>query len=97
MMKSSFVRKVVPKKDGAVNLPNATKPSIHNGQLLISTGLHELDGIRRKIWGTNYHEEILGGGVAVGTVVLVEEDENSSYYSALLKYYVSEVLQMFVW
>jgi hypothetical protein len=58
-MKSSFVRKPKNTLDapeivssGSSNLglppapilPSGTKPSVHNGQLLISTGLHELDG-----------------------------------------------------
>ena len=28
----------------AVKFPPGTRPSVHNGQLLISTGLNELDG-----------------------------------------------------
>jgi len=76
MEKSSFTR--MTKKQGIV-LPIGTKPSVFNGQLLVSTGLHELD-------------EILGGGVAVGTVLLVEEDRHTSFYSNLMKYFLSEGL-----
>jgi hypothetical protein len=42
-MKSSFTRK--GKSSASSQLPPGTKPSVQNGQLLISTGLYELDGI----------------------------------------------------
>eukprot|EP01132_Coremiostelium_polycephalum_P007727 gene7727-9503_t len=62
-------------------LPNGCKLSIHNGNLLTSTGLQDLD-------------DILGGGVPVGSILMIEEDINSSYYMFLLKYFLAEgVLQ----
>ena len=34
--------------------------------------------------------EILGGGLAVGTILLVEQDQNTEFYNFLLKYFISE-------
>ncbi|XP_062917702.1 elongator complex protein 4 isoform X1 [Mobula hypostoma] len=54
-----------------------TRPSVHNGQLLLSTGVPSLD-------------YVIGGGLAVGTLLLVEEDKYESYSQMLLKYFVAE-------
>ncbi|XP_069758928.1 elongator complex protein 4 isoform X3 [Narcine bancroftii] len=54
-----------------------TRPSLHNGQLLLSTGVPSLD-------------YIIGGGLAVGTILLVEEDRYESYSRVLLKYFLAE-------
>lgn len=54
-----------------------TKLSIHNGQALISSGLFEFD-------------EIMGGGIPLGTLLLIEEDEYSNYSNHFLKYFVAE-------
>ncbi|XP_048727226.2 elongator complex protein 4-like isoform X2 [Ostrea edulis] len=54
-----------------------TKPSLFNNQLLISSGVPSLDNI-------------IGGGLAVGTVCLVEEDVYGSYARLLLKYFSAE-------
>ncbi|XP_018423313.1 PREDICTED: elongator complex protein 4 isoform X2 [Nanorana parkeri] len=54
-----------------------TRPSVHNGQLLISSGVPSMD-------------HILGGGLAVGTLLLIEEDTYSTYSNLLLKYFVAE-------
>ena len=73
-------------KKGAPKFPSipGTKPSLYNFQLLSSTGVPALDNL-------------LGGGLAVGSLVLVEdlhrhdEDESGSDYSnVLLKYFLSE-------
>ncbi len=40
-MKSSFVRKAPTKRQ----CPPGTKLSVHNGQLLVSSGLHDFDDI----------------------------------------------------
>ncbi|CAG5116222.1 unnamed protein product [Candidula unifasciata] len=56
-----------------------TKPSLYNNQLLISTGIPSLD-------------HVIGGGLAVGTVLLVEEDTYGSYAKLMLKYYVAEAV-----
>lgn len=58
-----------------------TKPSLHNGQLLTSTGNPSMD-------------YILGGGQQLGTVLLIEEDKYGCYAQTLTKYYLAEgVLQ----
>ncbi|XP_063708248.1 elongator complex protein 4 [Culicoides brevitarsis] len=58
-----------------------TKPSLHNGQLLTSTGNPSLD-------------YILGGGQQLNTLLLIEEDKSGCYASTLTKYYLAEgVLQ----
>eukprot|EP01098_Paradermamoeba_levis_P012007 TRINITY_DN5190_c0_g2_i2.p2 TRINITY_DN5190_c0_g2~~TRINITY_DN5190_c0_g2_i2.p2 ORF type:complete len:175 (+),score=62.89 TRINITY_DN5190_c0_g2_i2:125-649(+) len=67
----------VPQQDSS--LPAGTRPSLHNGQLLVSTGLDDLD-------------RILGGGIAIGTIVLVEEDVHSAYAETIVRYFVSESL-----
>uniref|UniRef100_UPI00398F4833 elongator complex protein 4 isoform X2 n=1 Tax=Pristiophorus japonicus TaxID=55135 RepID=UPI00398F4833 len=55
-----------------------TRPSLHGGQLLLlSTGVPSLD-------------YLIGGGLAVGTLLLVEEDRYESYSRMLLKYFVAE-------
>ncbi|MCI4383807.1 hypothetical protein PGIGA_G00030890 [Pangasianodon gigas] len=54
-----------------------TKPSVHTGQLIISTGVPSLDCA-------------LGGGLAVGSLLLIEEDESDSYSRALLQYFLAE-------
>ncbi|XP_048644499.1 elongator complex protein 4 [Marmota marmota marmota] len=56
-----------------------TRPSLRNGQLLVSTGLPALD-------------QLLGGGLAVGTVLLIEEDKYDVYSSLLFKYFLAEGL-----
>lgn len=55
------------------------KPSLYNNQLLVSTGIPSLDAL-------------LGGGLAVGTVLLVEEDTFGSYGRLLLKYFCAEAV-----
>ncbi|XP_074469459.1 elongator complex protein 4 [Sebastes fasciatus] len=54
-----------------------TRPSVQNGQLLVSTGVTSLD-------------YLLGGGLAVGTVLLIEEDRYDSYSRMILKYFLAE-------
>ncbi|XP_028299133.1 elongator complex protein 4 [Gouania willdenowi] len=54
-----------------------TRPSVQNGQLLVSTGVTSLD-------------YLLGGGLAVGTVLLIEEDLYDSYSRMILKYFLAE-------
>ena len=50
-----------------------TQSSIHNGLLLTSTGIPTLD-------------DVLGGGVPVGTVLLVEEDKHNRFANVLVKW-----------
>nr|Q566Y1.2 RecName: Full=Elongator complex protein 4; Short=ELP4 [Danio rerio] len=54
-----------------------TRPSVQNGQLLVSSGVSSLD-------------YVIGGGLAVGTLLLVEEDRYDSYSRMLLKYFLAE-------
>ncbi|GAB5577693.1 elongator complex protein 4 isoform X2 [Prionailurus iriomotensis] len=56
-----------------------TRPSVRNGQLLVSTGLPALD-------------QLLGGGLAVGTVLLIEkesEDESFPIPVVGIKYFLA--------
>ncbi|XP_076471871.1 elongator complex protein 4-like [Babylonia areolata] len=57
-------------------IPGA-KPSIYNNQLLVSTGIPSLDSV-------------LGGGVAVGTVLLIEEDVGGRYAEVMTRYFLAE-------
>uniref|UniRef100_A0A8C5QL32 Elongator complex protein 4 n=1 Tax=Leptobrachium leishanense TaxID=445787 RepID=A0A8C5QL32_9ANUR len=70
---TSFRRKV----RGKLPAIRGTRPSVHNGQLLLSTGVPSLD-------------HVLGGGLAVGTLLLIEEDTYSTYSNLLLKYFLAE-------
>ncbi|XP_019619564.1 PREDICTED: elongator complex protein 4-like [Branchiostoma belcheri] len=54
-----------------------TRPSPQGNQLLVSTGVPSLD-------------HIIGGGVVVGTVLLVEEDTFGNYARLLVKYFMAE-------
>ncbi|XP_050811100.1 elongator complex protein 4 isoform X4 [Gopherus flavomarginatus] len=54
-----------------------TRPSVRHGQLLLSSGLPSLDCV-------------LGGGLAVGTLLLIEEDKYSIYSNLLFKYFLAE-------
>ncbi|XP_011298792.1 elongator complex protein 4 [Fopius arisanus] len=70
----------------ASNLPKAkvkipsipgTKPSTQNAQLLISTGIPSLDNI-------------IGGGLPIGSILLIEEDTYGNYGKIVLKYFLAE-------
>lgn len=56
---------------------SGVRPSLHNGQPLTSTGNPSLD-------------YILGGGIQVGTVLLVEEDKYAAYSNVLVRYFLAE-------
>ncbi|XP_050410770.1 elongator complex protein 4 [Patella vulgata] len=56
-----------------------TRPSLYNNQLLVSTGVPSLD-------------HVLGGGVAVGTVLMIEEDVFGDYARLLVKYFTAEAV-----
>ncbi|KAI4829827.1 hypothetical protein KUCAC02_001492 [Chaenocephalus aceratus] len=70
---TSFQKKTRSK---LISIPG-TRPSVQNGQLLVSTGVTSLD-------------YLLGGGLAVGTVLLIEEDRYDSYSRMILKYFLAE-------
>lgn len=59
-----------------ISIPG-TRPSVQNGQLIVSTGVTSLD-------------YIIGGGLAVGSLLLVEEDRYDRYSRTLLKYFLAE-------
>jgi elongator complex protein 4 len=61
-----------------VQIPGA-KVSLYNNQLLISSGIPSLD-------------QLLGGGIAVGTVLLIEEDVYGNYARTMLKYFCAEAV-----
>eukprot|EP00049_Salpingoeca_infusionum_P019490 m.362094 g.362094 ORF g.362094 m.362094 type:complete len:383 (-) comp20121_c0_seq1:219-1367(-) len=75
IMASSF-RKRTP-VGAAPSLPVGVKPSLANGQLLTSTGISSLD-------------HLLGGGLGIGTVMLVESERLGSHADILLRYFLSE-------
>lgn len=54
-------------------------PSIYTNHLLASSGVPDLD-------------ILLGGGLAIGTVLVLEEDLSGNYSKLLLKYFLSEGL-----
>jgi len=62
---------------GRAVYPPGTRPSLHNNQLLTSSGVPSLDNM-------------IGGGIAVGTVFMVEEDTYGSYARQLSKYFLAE-------
>jgi elongator complex protein 4 len=75
MKSSTFVR-----KGGRQNaVPPGTKPSVHNGQLLVSSGLRDFD-------------TIVGGGLPIGSLVCIQEDRHSQYAQNLVRYFLSEGL-----
>ncbi|XP_057290380.1 elongator complex protein 4-like isoform X2 [Hydractinia symbiolongicarpus] len=73
-MTTSFKKKTTR---GRPNLPTGTKPSLNNNQLLISTGIPSLDSL-------------LSGGLAVGTLMLIEEDVYYSYANIMQKMFLAE-------
>ncbi|KAF9979116.1 Elongator subunit elp4 [Actinomortierella ambigua] len=70
----SSFKKRVP---SAVVLPAGCRLSAYNGQVLISTGVPSLD-------------DILGGGLPLGTILLIQEDRQTSYGQLLLKYFLRQ-------
>ncbi|KAI8805438.1 Elongator complex protein 4 [Cladochytrium replicatum] len=57
--------------------PFGTRPSLHASVPLVSTGIASLD-------------EVLGGGLPLGNVLLIKEDRITGYSSLLLKYFIAQ-------
>uniref|UniRef100_A0A3P9K7F5 Elongator complex protein 4 n=2 Tax=Oryzias TaxID=8089 RepID=A0A3P9K7F5_ORYLA len=70
---TSFQKK---SRSKSLSIPG-TRPSVQNGQLLVSSGVTSLD-------------YLLGGGLAVGTVLLIEEDRYDSFSRMIFKYFLAE-------
>ncbi|KAH7047273.1 PAXNEB protein-domain-containing protein [Linnemannia elongata] len=71
---SSFKKRV---PSAQATLPAGCRLSAYNGQVLISTGVPSLD-------------DILGGGLPLGTILLIQEDRQTSYGQLLLKYFLRQ-------
>ncbi|KAI6649758.1 Elongator complex protein 4-like [Oopsacas minuta] len=75
---SSFIKKKQSSnKSKLPHLPPGCKPSIYNNQTVISSGVAAIDFL-------------LGGGIPLGSLVLIEEDELRIYSNLLLRYFTSE-------
>ena len=74
---SSFVKKTGTSKPKQPPLPAGCKPSIYNNQTVMSSGVAAIDFL-------------LGGGLPLGSLVLIEEDELRTYSDLLLRYFLSE-------
>ena len=74
---SSFKKKTGSTKSKTPSLSPGCKPSIHNNQVVISSGVASIDFL-------------LGGGLPLGSLVLIEEDELRTYSDLLLRYFVGE-------
>nr|XP_050869450.1 elongator complex protein 4 [Vespula vulgaris]XP_050869452.1 elongator complex protein 4 [Vespula vulgaris] len=66
-----------PKSKSRIPYIPGTKPSIKNAQLLVSTGIPSLD-------------HILGGGLPIGSILLIEEDTYGTYARVMQKYFIAE-------
>ncbi|CAL4192877.1 unnamed protein product [Meganyctiphanes norvegica] len=75
---SGSVKSSFQKKGKAkvVSIPG-TRPSIHNAQLLLSVGVPSLD-------------YLLGGGIPVGSLIIIKEDKYDVYSKLFLKYFLAE-------
>lgn len=88
---STFVRKGAQAESLPTKLLDGSYRSIHNGQLLISSGLNEFDGTHfSTLFSDLTSPEIIGGGLPLGSLFLVEEDEFSTFYHHLVQYFLAE-------
>uniref|UniRef100_A0A8C5S000 Elongator complex protein 4 n=1 Tax=Laticauda laticaudata TaxID=8630 RepID=A0A8C5S000_LATLA len=74
---TSFQRKVPDGGGGRLAVLPGTRPSVRHGQLLLSSGVPSLDSV-------------LGGGLAIGTILLIEEDVYGVYSNLLFKNFLAE-------
>lgn len=56
-----------------------TRVSSYNSSVLISSGIASLD-------------DILGGGIPIGSILLLEEDKDTSYAKLVLRYFIAQGL-----
>lgn len=87
------------KKRTTNSLPG-TRKSLQNGQQLISTGNPALDHILGIIYWTycfptcpihNFQiYYFVGGGISIGSILLIEEDKFGRYSDCLTKYFLAE-------
>lgn len=71
-MKTSFKRNTKGSCTTTVHSIRGTQHSLHNGQLVCSSGVPSLDSV-------------LGGGIPVGSVLMIEEDSNDQYANLLMR------------
>ncbi|XP_066494112.1 elongator complex protein 4 isoform X2 [Tiliqua scincoides] len=74
---TSFHRTAPGGGSGRLALVPGSRPSVRHGQLLVSSGLPSLDAV-------------LGGGLPVGTLLLIEEDIYGIYSNLLFKHFLAE-------
>ena len=66
------------KSSNAVNLIGA-RPSVHDGQFLISSGIESFD-------------RIIGDGIPLHSIMLIKQDRETFYSKLILKYFCSQGL-----
>ena len=66
-----------PRGSNAIPALPGTKISIHNGLPLASTGVPSLD-------------DVLGGGIPLGSIILIKQDRYTEYAQLLLKYFLAQ-------
>lgn len=80
---SSFKRRIPSTSSSSPSTSAAqisgTRVSPYNGSLLLSTGIASLDDIQ-------------GGGLPAGSLLLLEEDRDTSYAKLVLKYWIAQGL-----
>lgn len=74
---SSFKKRTLTR--GAPPPPPGTRVSAYNSSVLLSTGIASVD-------------DILGGGCPLGSILLLEEDKDTSYAKLLVKYWIAQGL-----
>jgi hypothetical protein len=101
MIGSSFVRKA-PKTAAAATIPSTGGVSGNSGSnasvlpsliapisgVALPGTRSWLNGLQLTSMGLPMLDGIIGGGVPLGSIVLIKEDEQSSHYDTLLKYFI---------
>lgn len=76
---SSFKKRVPSTGSSTAAPPPGTRVSAYNSSVLLSTGIASVD-------------DVLGGGCPLGSIILVEEDQDTSYANLLIKYWIAQGL-----